>query len=60
MYHKDLFWDRFFLVYINDLPGSCEKAEVAMFADDTTLNKSGKKFDPLLSQEIGIVSHQTK
>ena len=25
-----------FLIYINDLPGSCEKAEVAMFADDTT------------------------
>ena len=31
-----------FLIYINDLPGSCEKAQVAMFADDTTLIKSGK------------------
>ena len=32
-----------FLIYINDLPDSCEKAEVAMFADDTTLIKSGKR-----------------
>ena len=44
-----------FLIYINDLPGSCEKAEVAMFADDTTLIKSGKRVDPLLSQEISCV-----
>ena len=44
-----------FLIYINDLPDSCEKAEVAMFADDTTLIKSGKRVDPLLSQEINCV-----
>ena len=44
-----------FLIYINDLPGSCEKAEVAMFADVTTLIKSGRSVDPLLSQEINCV-----
>ena len=44
-----------FLIYINDLPDSCEKAEVAMFADNTTLIKSGKRVDPLLSQEINCV-----
>ena len=44
-----------FLIYINDLPDSCEKAEVAMFADDTTLIKSGKSVDPLRSQEINCV-----
>ena len=43
------------LICNNDLPGSCEKAEVAMFADDTTLVKSGKRVDPLLSQEINCV-----
>ena len=31
-----------FLIYINDLPDSCEKAEVAIFPDDTTLIESGK------------------
>ena len=44
-----------FLIYINDLPDSCEKAEVAMFADDTTLLKSEKRVDPLLSLEINCV-----
>ena len=44
-----------FLIYINDLPDSCDKAEVAMFADDTTLIKSGKRVDPLLGQEINSV-----
>ena len=44
-----------FLMYINDLPDSCEKAEVAMFADDATLIKSGKRVDPLLSQEVNCV-----
>ena len=44
-----------FLIYINDLPSSCDKAELAMFADDTTLIKSGKRIDPLLSQEIKYV-----
>ena len=41
-----------FLIYINDLPDSFENAEVAMFADDTTLIKSGKRLDHLLSPEI--------
>ena len=44
-----------FLIYINDLPDSCEKAEVAMFADDTTLIKTGKRVNPLLSQKISCV-----
>ena len=45
----------FFLIYGNDLPGSCDKVEVAMFADDTTFIKSGKGVDPLLSQETNCV-----
>ena len=47
-----------FLIYINDLPESCEKAEVAMFADDTTLIESGKRGDPQLSQEINCVQYR--
>ena len=40
-----------FLIYINAIPDLCEKKKVAMFADNTTLKKSRKGVDPLLSQE---------
>ena len=31
-----------FLIYINDLPFSLEKAHVSMYADDTTISHSSK------------------
>ena len=51
-----------FLIYINDLPDSCEKAEVAMFADDTTLKSNQEKeLIHFLAKKLiayGIGSHQ--
>ena len=41
-----------FLIYINDLPDVSEKAEITMFADDTTLIQSGKGTQCLLSSEM--------
>ena len=50
-----------FLIYINDLPDSCEKAEVAMFAEDTTLINQEEELILFLAKKIiayGIGSHQ--
>ena len=44
-----------FLTYINELSVSCEKIEVAMLDDDTTLNKSGKRVHTRLSKEVSCV-----
>ena len=47
------FW---FLNYMNVLLRSSEITEVATFADDTSLNTSGEKDDPLLSRDVNYRS----
>ena len=49
---KDLFWVVSFLYYTNDLPKCCEKAEMAMIIDHTTLIKARKRVDPLLQNDV--------
>ena len=44
-----------FLIYINELSHSCEKIEVSMLDDDTTLNKSRKRVHTRPSQEVSSV-----
>ena len=41
-----------FLVYINDLPDVCQKSEVAIFADDTSIVKAGKTDDCSVQNEL--------
>ena len=51
-----------FLVYVNDLPERCSKSKIALFADDTTVHKFGKKIGkPTYRRCTGnqrIVHHQ--
>ena len=47
-----------FLLYINDLPGICGKnANIALFADDTSLIKSGKRDATDMNSELERVGH---
>ena len=41
-----------FLVYINDLPDVCQKSEIAIFADDTSIGKAGKTHDCSVQNEL--------
>ena len=41
-----------FLVYINDLPDVCQKSEIAIFADDTSIVKAGKTDDCSVQNEL--------
>ena len=41
-----------FLVYINDLPDVCQKSEIAIFADDTSIVEAGKTDDCRVQNEL--------
>lgn len=46
-----------FVIYINDLPNSLEYSSARMFADDTTLNASGKSIPELEAQKCATPGH---
>ena len=46
-----------FLLYINDLPTIIQESQVTMFADDTSLLKSGKKGELLLQPDVERLSN---
>ena len=48
-YHKVQFWDRFVLVYINDIY-KCSTIKLLCFADDTTAYMSGPNVKELIAE----------
>ena len=46
-----------FLQYMNDLPTGIEESQVTIFADDTSLLKSGKKGELLLQPDVERLSN---
>ena len=51
------FWPFLFLLYINDLPTIIQESQATMFADDTSLLKSGKKGELLLQPDVERLSN---
>ena len=41
-----------FLIYINDIDKCVENSQLAMFADDTTVIKAGKRVDNLIKKDV--------
>ena len=46
-----------FLIYINDIDKCVENSQLAMFADDTTVIKEGKRVDNLIRKDVDCMSN---